>query len=115
MCSAPVASALEINPVVGTGLQYTDNAKLTDKNEDSDEIFVGLVGAEISERNGPFRADANTSLTYEHYFDDTYGDKHWFNLGATAGWEMIRDRVDWGVSDYFTQTQINNLDSSTPE
>ncbi|MGW8228055.1 MAG: outer membrane beta-barrel protein [Gammaproteobacteria bacterium] len=94
---------------------YTDNAKLTDNNEDSDEIFVGLVGAQISERDGPFRADANTSMTYEHYFDHTYGDKHWFNLNANAGWEMIRDRVDWGVSDYFTQTQINNLDSDTPD
>lgn len=111
---SPVASALEIKPVVGAGLLYTDNAKLTEKNEDPDEILVGLVGADISERNGPFRADAKTSLTYEHYFDHTYGDKHWFNLGATTGWEMIRDRVDWGASDYFSQTQINNLDSSTP-
>lgn len=112
---SPVASALEIKPIVGAGLMYTDNAKLTDNNEDSDEIFVGLVGAQISERDGPFRADANTSMTYEHYFDHTYGDKHWFNLNANAGWEMIRDRVDWGVSDYFTQTQINNLDSDTPD
>ncbi len=112
---APFASALEIKPVVSIGLQYTDNAKLTDKNEDSDEIFVGLVGAEISERNGPFRVDANSSLAYDHYFNDTYGDKHWFNLGANAGWEMIRDRVDWVASDYFSQTQINNLDSSTPD
>jgi hypothetical protein len=111
---APFASALEIKPVVVTGLRYTDNAKLTDKNEDSDEIFDGRVGAEISENDGPFRVDANTSLTYEHYFSHTYGDKHWFNLDANAGWEMIRDRVDWGVRDYFTQTQINNLDASTP-
>ena len=53
-------------------------------------------------------------MTYENYLNNTYGDKYWFNLNATAGWEMIRDRVDWGVRDYFTQTQINNLDSDTP-
>jgi hypothetical protein len=111
---APFASALEIKPVVNTGLRYTDNAKLTDKNEDSDEIFVGLVGAGISESDGPFRVDAKTSLTYEHYFNHTYGDQKWFNLGANAGWEMIRDRVAWEASDFFTQTQINNLDVSTP-
>ena len=93
---------------------FTDNAKLTENNEDSDQILTGLVGARITENDGPFRANADTSLTYENYLDNTYGDKHWFNLNATAGWEMIRDRVDWGVSDYFTQTQINNLNSDTP-
>jgi Putative beta-barrel porin 2 len=111
---SPVAPALEIEPVVGAGLRYTDNAKLTEKNEDSDVILVGLVGADISESDGPFRADANTWLTYENYLDNTYGDKYWFNLNANAGWEMIRDRVDWGVRDYFSQTPINNLDSDTP-
>jgi hypothetical protein len=107
-------SALEIKPVVSTGLKYTNNAKLTDSNEDSDEIFDGLVGAKISESDGPLRADANTSLRYEHYFEHTYGDKYWLNLNANAGWEMIRDRVDWGARDYFSQTQINNLNSDTP-
>ena len=111
---SPLASALEIEPFVGAGVRFTDNAKLTEKNEDSDQILTGLVGAKITGNDGPFRANADTSLTYENYLNNTYGDKHWFNLGATAGWEMIRDRVDWGVSDYFTQTQINNLDSDTP-
>ena len=111
---SPVASALEIEPFVGTGVKFTDNAKLTEKNEDSDQILNGLVGAKITENDGPVRANANTSLSYENYLDNTYGDKYWFNLSATAGWEMIRDRVDWGVYDYFTQSQINNLDSDTP-
>jgi hypothetical protein len=110
----PIASALELEPYVGAGVMFTDNAKLTEKNEDSDQILIGLVGANITEDNGPFRANADTSLSYENYLDNTYGDKHWFNLNADAGWEMIRDRVDWGVRDYFTQTQINNLDSNTP-
>ena len=111
---SPVASALEIEPFVGAGVRFTDNAKLTEKNEDSDQILNGLVGAKITENDGPVRANANTSLSYENYLDNTYGDKYWFNLSATAGWEMIRDRVDWGVRDYFTQSQINNLDSDTP-
>ena len=111
---SPLASALEIEPFAGAGVRFTDNAKLTEKNEDSDQILTGLVGAKITGNDGPFRANADTSLTYENYLDNTYGDKHWFNLGATAGWEMIRDRVDWGVSDYFTQTQVNNLNSDTP-
>jgi hypothetical protein len=111
---SPVASALEIEPAVGTGLVYTDNAKLSAHNTDSDEILAGLVGAKITQTDGPFRADADTSLTYEHYLGDTYGDQHWFNLNANAGWQMIRDRVDWVARDYFTQTPINNLDSTTP-
>jgi len=111
---SPLASALEFEPFVGAGVRFTDNAKLTENNEDSDQILTGSVGANITENNGPVRANANTSLSYENYLDNTYGDKYWFNLGATAGWEMIRDRVDWGVRDYFTQRQINNLDSDTP-
>ena len=111
---SPLASALEFEPFVGAGVRFTDNVKLTENNEDSDQILNGLVGARITENDGPFRANADTSLSYENYLDNTYGDKYWFNLSATAGWEMIRDRVDWGVRDYFTQTQINNLDSDTP-
>jgi len=109
-----LASALDLEPFASAGVRFTDNAKLTDKNEDSDEILVGRVGAKISERDGPFRADANTSLTYEKYFQNTYSNKYWFNLNATADWEMVRDRVDWTAHDYFAQTQINNLDSNTP-
>jgi Putative beta-barrel porin 2 len=111
---SPLASALEIEPFAGAGVLFTDNAKLTENNEDSDQILTGLVGAKITGNDGPFRANADTSLTYENYLNNTYGDKHWFYLNSTAGWEMIRDRVDWGVRDYFTQTQVNNLNSDTP-
>jgi len=111
---SPLASALEFEPFVGAGVAYTNNVKLTEDNEDSDQILNGLVGAKITENDGPLRANADTSLSYENYLDNTYGDKYWFNLNATAGWEMIRDRVDWVVRDYFTQNQINNLDSDTP-
>jgi hypothetical protein len=111
---SPLASALKLEPFVGTGVEFTNNAKLTENNEDSDQILIGLVGAKISENNGPFRADADTSLIYENYLENTYGDKFWFNLNATADWEMIKDRIDWGVRNYFSQTQINNLDADTP-
>jgi hypothetical protein len=111
---SPAASALKVEPVVGTGILYTNNAKLAESNKDSDEILAGLVGARISESDGPFRADANTSLTYENYLDHTYGNQRWFNLDASAGWEMIRERLDWGMRDYFTQTSINNLNADTP-
>jgi hypothetical protein len=111
---SPLASALEVEPSVGAGVRFTDNAKLTENNEDSDQILTGFVGAKLTENDGSLRANADTSLTYENYLNNTYGDKYWFNLNATAGWEMIRDRVDWVVNDYFTQTQVNNLDSNTP-
>ena len=107
-------SAMEFEPFASAGVKFTNNARLTENNEDSDQILTGLVGARITGNDGPVRADANTSLSYQNYLNNTYGDKYWFNLSSTAGWEMIRDRVDWGVRDYFTQTQINNLDSNTP-
>lgn len=111
---SPLASALEFEPFVGAGIAFTDNARLTENNEDSDQILNGVVGAKLTANDGPFRANADTSLSYENYLENSYGDKYWFNLSATAGWDMIRNRVDWGMRNYFSQTQINNLDSDTP-
>ena len=39
---SPLASALEFEPFVGAGVRFTDNAKLTENNEDSDQILNGL-------------------------------------------------------------------------
>jgi len=110
-----VASALEIKPGIGAGLLYTDNAALTSDNEDNDLVAVGYLGADISENEGPFRSSVKSSLIYQHYTEDTFSDQYYLNLNALAGWEMIRDRLDWKAENFFTQRPVNSLNANTPD
>jgi hypothetical protein len=108
-------AAIEVNPGVGVGLEYTDNAGLTSDNEDDDVIAVGYVGAEVDAIDGPFTANASASLVYENYTSNTFSDQYYWNLGAIAGWEMIRDRLTWQAQNYFTQQPRDSLDADTPD
>jgi hypothetical protein len=115
MICAGTASALEIQPGIGVGVEYTDNVRLTAVDESEDTIGVGYVGARISENSGPFSADATASLNYQRYTKDSYPDRRYFNLGATAGWEMVKNRFNWLLQDYFSQRPINTFDAATPD
>jgi len=110
----PTASAL-FEPGVGIGLQYTDNAGLTPNNEEKDLIVLGYVGANIDQSSGPLNFNAVTSLIYEDYTDGTFSDQYYFDLNATAGWEMVRNRVNWVMRDFFTQRLRNSTDRATPD
>ena len=107
--------ALDIEPGVGVGLQYTDNAALTADDEDSDWIALGYVGANIEQSSGPLQANATASLNYQNYTQNTFSDKVYFNLGATADWEMVRNRLDWQLQNFFTQRPVDSTDPDTPD
>jgi hypothetical protein len=109
------SSALEFLPGVGVGLEYTDNATLSADNPVDDLIAVGYVGAKLEETTGPVRADITASLNHHRYTKDTFDDKRYFNLGATAGWEMIQDRFDWFLTNIYRQRPINTTDPNTPD
>jgi hypothetical protein len=112
-CGAAV-EALEFEPGVGAGVEYTDNARLTPDDTVDDVIAVGYVGARLTDDEGPLKFNASTAFNNQSYTQDTYPDQHYFNLAANADWEMIRDRFDWTVSDYYSQLPINTLDANTP-
>ncbi len=107
------ASAL-FEPGVGIGLQYTDNAGLTSDNEDDDLVVLGYVGANIDKSSGSLNLNAVTSLTYENYTNNTFSDQYYFDLNAKAGWEMVRNRVNWVMRDFFTQRLRTSIDRATP-
>jgi hypothetical protein len=110
-----VICAGEFQPGIGVGLEYTDNAKLTADNKVNDLITIGYVGARFSEDEGPLTYNATTSFNNQSYTQDTYPDQHYFNLAGSADWEMIKDRFDWTLSDYYSQRPVNTLDSNTPD
>jgi hypothetical protein len=115
MICAATASALELEPGVGAGVEYTDNALLTSTAPVDDLITISYVGAKISESRGAVSADATTSLRHQHYTKDTYPDRNYFNLGATVDWEMLKDRFTWLLQDVYTQRPINSIDAITPD
>ena len=104
LAGSPAVTALEIEPGVGVGLLYTDNATLSANDEEDDLIVVGYAGAQFDENTGPFRLNAEAELIHLHYTGNTYSNQNYPGLRLTAGYEQIRDRLDWQVQNYFTQT-----------
>ena len=115
LVGSPVVIALEIEPGVGVGLLHTDNARLTADDEEDDLIVVGYVGAKIDENSGPLRLNAEAELIYLDYTKGTYNDQNFPGLRLTGGYEQIRDRLDWQVQDYFTQTLVDSDDGANPD
>jgi hypothetical protein len=115
LVGSPVVTALEIEPGVGVGLLHTDNARLTADDEEDDLIVVGYVGAKIDENRGPLSLNAETELIYLDYTKGTFSDQNYPGLRLEAGYEQIRDRLDWQVQDYFTQTLVDSNDGANPD
>jgi hypothetical protein len=110
-----VACAVLFEPGIGLGLEYTDNATLSPNAAVEDLITVGYVGARLSESEGSLKYDASAAFNKNNYVRDTYEDQRYFNLGASADWEMIKDRFNWFLSNSFGQRPINTLNSNTPD
>ena len=72
-----------------------------------------MPGLQIT--NGPVRADITASLNHHRYTKDTFEDQRYFNLGATVGWAMIKDRFDWFLNNFYSQRPINSTDPNTPD
>ena len=109
------ASAAVFEPGIGVGVEYTDNAALTKDDQVDDTITTGYVGGRVSENEGALQYDAAASFNNHHYTQDTFPDQHYFNLGASADWEMIKERFNWTLSDYFYQQPIISSSSNTPD
>lgn len=108
--------ALEFEPGIGVGLEYTDNAALTEVNQLDDLIAIGYIGARLVEEDeGPVQADITATLNHHRYTKDTFDDQRYFNMGATLGWEMITNRFNWLVQNYYEQRPINLTDPNTPD
>ncbi len=114
LAGSPAVSALEIEPGIGAGLLYTDNAALVADNEEDDLVVVGYAGVNITEDGGPLRLNASADVIHLNYTNNTFSNKIYPSLRATAGWEQIKNRLDWKVQNYFTQRRTNAIDGVTP-
>lgn len=114
LCCSKVFAAVEFEPGVGAGVEYTNNATLVPDNEVDDLIALTYVGAIISESEGTLKYDASTSFNKNNYTQGTYEDQRYFNLGATADWEMIKNRFNWTLTEKYSQIPVLSLNSNTP-
>lgn len=108
------ASALKIDYGAGAGVEYTDNARLSSGNEESDFITIGLLNGSLSESTRTLKADINASLNYETYQDNTFGDQSYLNLGAVVAWDLISNYLTWHLRDLFTQQRIDAASTDIP-
>ena len=113
--SCKMVVALEFQPGVGVGVEYTDNARLEPDNVVNDLITIGYVGAGISEDEGPLTYNANTFFNNQSYTQDTFPDQHQLYFAGRADWVMIKDRFNWFLSDNFSQRTVNTLAANTPD
>ena len=114
LCSFNV-SALVFLPGAGVGLEYTNNIRLTADNQVDDLVAVGYVGFKLEATDGPFLGDVTASLNHTRYTKDTFDDKRYFNLGASANWEMVKNRFNWFLRNIYGQRLVNTADANTPD
>ena len=106
--------AVQFEPGVGLGLEFTDNARMTETNEVDDLITSTYVGASVVENDGLLQYDVNARYNKHNYTKDRFTDQRYFNLEASADWAMIKDRFNWILRDYFSQRPIITTNTNTP-
>lgn len=111
----PHAFALHIEPGLGGGVEYTDNAALTEDNESDDLIATTFVAARLVQDTGPLQFDVASSYTYHNYTQNTFDEQNYFNLNADLQWEIARDRLLWRMQDFFEQRPIDSIEADTPD
>ena len=112
-CST-LASAVTFEPGAGLGWQYSDNVALQPDNTDADWGGVAYLGGLLKEEGGPLTYNAGGTVTYQRYANKTFDDTTYFNLNAQARWEQIDNRLNWRVSDFFTQSSVQSLGRDVP-
>ena len=115
LMAGKAAFALQIEPGIGLGVEYTDNARLTQQDQLDDLIAATYVGARLSEDEGSLKYDATTTFNKHNYTQDSYEDQRYFYLGLNSDWEMVKNRFNWLLSNYFRQVPVVSVNSNTPD
>lgn len=113
-CFSQTVSAVLFDPGVGVGVEYTDNAKLSNGNEVSDVIVTSFAGAQLLEDEGALVYDVTALFDLQRYTQKSFTDQQYLTLGATADWAMMNENLNWFLRDKFTQRTVNSLNANTP-
>ena len=108
------ASALQLSAGIGDELRYTDNAALSEVNEQNDLINTVTLNAGIAEQSGSTQLSMDSTLRAIDYTRDTFDSVNYLTANANASWQMVKGRLSWNLVDTFRQQRISSLDPDTP-
>jgi hypothetical protein len=109
------SNALSVDSGYGVGFDFTDNVRHSATNPQDEVIGLGYVGLKIDDSAGAVFGSATSSLTYQTYTQDNFGDQEYFSLDALGGWRLINNRFEIIAQDHYSQRRINALDPLTPD
>ncbi|MBS3804743.1 MAG: outer membrane beta-barrel protein [Oleiphilaceae bacterium] len=98
---------------VGLDNRFTDNARLTSGNEQSDIETTARVGIDWTSDPGRCNASVGGSLGYSVWLDSTFDPEARADLGAAGDCEIARGLI-WEVSDNIRQVTDNTRNPDTP-
>ncbi|MDR2876829.1 MAG: hypothetical protein LBV36_02125 [Chromatiales bacterium] len=111
---ASAAYGMQFDAGAAGGLEYTNNARLTSENEREDLIETALFQLSAARNEGALRANAQTSLLYRNYENDSYDSQRQFAFIGAAEWLIRPDSFVWSASDSYARQPINALVPGTP-
>ena len=109
--------ALRVEPGAGFGVEYTDNALLSNNSNNvaDDTVLIGYAGALIAEDSGPLSLSADAGLNRYNYTQDTSDDRSYFNLNGHMNLQLVKQRANLYINDYYNQGLVNTIDPNTPD
>jgi uncharacterized protein (PEP-CTERM system associated) len=113
-----------ISPAVSLEQSYSDNAKLTSDDEESESITILRPSISAYREGARASVDFNYAPEYRYYWDDTEDDELVNFLRAEGNVELLEDHVfldGWGTADLTTITStagsgingVTGLDDTT--
>lgn len=112
--ASPGAYAIRSQVSLGAGLDYSDNATFAETDTESELARVALIGVSATERSSAVTADLRSLVEYRSYQQEIYDDETLFNLRGTLDWEILPNRLNWVVGDYFSQETPDIRAPETP-
>lgn len=114
MGAPSVSWALDVGYSLGYGLEYTDNALLTQDNKRDEWTNSARAGLSLIHNSPALDARIESNVDYRNYKNNIFGDETLFGLNLFSKWNISPQRFSWTVEDYYTQTVINPTDPNTP-
>ena len=104
-----------VNWELSTFLEYSDNGRRSDGNEDS-TIVLEPGGSITAVHTGPnFDAEIGASNQYRSHLDDEVGSNNNFDLDGLLNWKISPDLFEWVFEDHFSSELPIDIRSSPNE
>lgn len=108
------AMGAEVSWAVDAGVAHSDNARLTESDEISDQLMA--VGGQlvVERETRRLRVAFDGEGNYIHYRDGTFDNDFVARATGSAVLGIVPDRILWTFNDTFGQVAVNELQAITP-